>query len=238
MTEPRMPHSQFAEALGAYVLGALDDRERAQVDAHLRGCERCSRELAELERAAEILPRSVPQLRPPEPLRDRIMRSVEAEAAAQSGGRDARPRPAGIRRFALPRPALGAAAATVIGVAVAAIIVLGGRQGTPGGGRVLSARITDPAVAARARVSVRVAGEHATLRVRALPHPPPRRVYQVWLQGPGRSPVPAGSTFMLRYGTVDVRRPVHRGERLLVTIEPAGGSPRPTRPPLIVARPA
>jgi len=63
------------------------------------------------------------------------------------------------------------------------------------------------------------------------------RTYQVWLQGPGRSPVPAGSSFM-RYGTVDVRCPVHRGDRLLVTIEPAGGSPRPTRPPLIVARPA
>lgn len=237
MTEPRA-HPEVAEALGAYVLGALDDRERGQVEAHVRGCERCARELAELERAAEILPRSVPQLRPPGPLKERIMRSVEAEAAAGPGGRDAQTRRAGIRRFVPPRPVLGAAAAALVGAAVAAVIVLGVRPGAPEGGRVLSARITDPAVAARARVSVRVAGEHATLRVRALPHPPPRRVYQIWLQTPGRSPVPAGSTFMLGDGTVDVRRPVHPGERVLVTIEPAGGSPHPTRPPLIVARPA
>lgn len=34
--------------LGAYVLGALDAAERAQVDTHLQGCPECSRELARL----------------------------------------------------------------------------------------------------------------------------------------------------------------------------------------------
>ena len=242
MTEPGRTHSDYVDGLGAYVLGALEPRERAEIERHVEECERCRQELVELRRAAQILPRSVPQLGPPAGLRDRIMRSVEAEAdLRQPGGHhvDAEPaadRPLLARLF--PRPIAAAAMGAAVAVAVAAIIILGGRQGAQPGSRVVSARITDPSVATRARVSVRIVGDHATLRVRALPHPPRRRVYQVWLQGPGRAPVAAGSTFVVRTGTVEVRRPVRRGERVLVTIEPEGGSSHPTRPPLIVARPA
>ena len=40
------------EQLGAYALGALDEAEAAELTAHLDGCARCRRELAELERFA------------------------------------------------------------------------------------------------------------------------------------------------------------------------------------------
>jgi anti-sigma-K factor RskA len=242
VNQPQRPHSEYADALGAYVLGALDPGERGEIERHVQECKRCGQELVELQGAAEILPRSVPQLRPPAGLKDRIMGSVEAEAAS----RQPRVRDAGAVRAAerprlgrlFGRPLTAAAMAAAVAVAVAGIVVLGGRRVSPPGARVLSARITDPSVAARARASVRVVGNHATLQVRALPHPPPRRVYQVWLQRPGGSPVAAGSTFIVRTGTVEVRRPLRRGQRVLVTIEPAPGSSRPTRPPLIVARPA
>jgi anti-sigma factor RsiW len=41
--------------LGAYVLGSLDERERQEVDDHLRTCPACAAELAELEPMRAIL---------------------------------------------------------------------------------------------------------------------------------------------------------------------------------------
>jgi hypothetical protein len=41
-------HERLREQLGAHALGALDDEERAEVDAHLRTCASCRAELAEL----------------------------------------------------------------------------------------------------------------------------------------------------------------------------------------------
>jgi anti-sigma factor RsiW len=41
--------------LGAYVLGALDDGERREVDTHMVSCEECRRELTELAEIARLL---------------------------------------------------------------------------------------------------------------------------------------------------------------------------------------
>lgn len=48
-------HDQNRAMLGAYALGALDEAEREQVDAHLRQCGACRTELARLVAAAEAL---------------------------------------------------------------------------------------------------------------------------------------------------------------------------------------
>ena len=48
-------------ALGAYVLGALEPDERAQVEEHLRGCGSCSAELAEFQGLPALLDRVRPQ---------------------------------------------------------------------------------------------------------------------------------------------------------------------------------
>jgi anti-sigma-K factor RskA len=233
-------HSHYAEALGAYVLGALDDDERTDVERHVQACERCREDLVELQRAAEVLPRSVPPVAPPGALKDRIMRTVQAEAALrQPAGPDADRAKAGRGRLArrLRRPVLGAAAAA-LAAGLAGIVVLGDHPGTPSRGRVVAARITDPRLATKAGAKVYLVGDHASLQVQGLPSPPRQRVYQIWLQAPNRSPVPAGTTFTLRSGTVAVRRPLHKGERVMVSVEPEGGSLTPTRPPLIVAHPA
>jgi anti-sigma-K factor RskA len=78
----------------------------------------------------------------------------------------------------------------------------------------------------------------ASLVVRNLPDPPPGRVYQVWLKSSAEPPVPAGATFAVRSGTIDIPRSVTASQEVLVTSEPVGGSTSPTRPPLIIARPA
>jgi anti-sigma factor RsiW len=68
-------HRQARALLGAYVLDAVDQPERAAVEAHLEGCAACRRELAQLREAAAMLP-SPP--RPPDELWKRIAEEVRA----------------------------------------------------------------------------------------------------------------------------------------------------------------
>jgi anti-sigma factor RsiW len=73
--------------LGAYVLGALDPVERAEVDAHLRGCAECRAELAELVTLLPLLDRlslqdlgeSVPTMVAPDALFEKVVASVRDE---------------------------------------------------------------------------------------------------------------------------------------------------------------
>jgi anti-sigma-K factor RskA len=50
-------HQQLREALGAYVLGALDPAERRHLERHLKGCRDCTDELARLSPLPGLLGR-------------------------------------------------------------------------------------------------------------------------------------------------------------------------------------
>lgn len=112
-----------AEQLGAYALGALDEREAAELAAHLAGCATCRRELAELESVRDLLGELPPEAMldgPPDDgdlLLQRTLRQVRSET----------------RGYARRRPLLAAAAA------VAAVALLGG-------GVLLGQRFTAPVV--------------------------------------------------------------------------------------------
>jgi anti-sigma factor RsiW len=77
--------------LGVYVLGALEDDERRDVDTHVVSCEECRRELAELAEVARLLEEVPPEALldgPPEGgdlLLARTVRRVRAES--DRGGR-------------------------------------------------------------------------------------------------------------------------------------------------------
>lgn len=64
------------EALATYLIGALDDEERAAIEAHLSGCSSCQGEARELQRVVMALARAVPQHTPPKELRARVLRGV------------------------------------------------------------------------------------------------------------------------------------------------------------------
>jgi predicted anti-sigma-YlaC factor YlaD len=121
---------EIRQALGVYVLGAIDPAERAQVDAHLATCPDCREELASLAGLPAML-RKVPV--------------VEAERLASP---DAEPdlsvvpseemlkslvaRTTNVRRIHRWRGALAAAAAVIValggGAAIATAIQSGGSQ--------------------------------------------------------------------------------------------------------------
>lgn len=74
-------------SLGVYLLGALDPAEHAEVEAHLRDCEACRAELAELEGLPALLSRltidevAVEPLAVPDELFERVAAQARAEQA-------------------------------------------------------------------------------------------------------------------------------------------------------------
>jgi Anti-sigma-K factor rskA, C-terminal len=72
-------HSQYAEALALYAMGALDDpRELAALQAHLGACVECRRELEALRADAALLALSAVGPRPPERARQRLLAAIAA----------------------------------------------------------------------------------------------------------------------------------------------------------------
>ncbi len=73
-------HPQFAEALALYAMGALDNpQERAELEAHLGTCGECRRELEALRADTALLAFSAVGPRPPDRVRQQLMKSIAAE---------------------------------------------------------------------------------------------------------------------------------------------------------------
>lgn len=109
MTET--PHSEIEDLLGAYALDAVDDDERALIDAHLDECARCRAEVAEHRETAALLAFSGSDA--PAGLWEGISTQLErpdAEVVELFGRRPSAPRRAQPRWL----PAVAAAAAIVV----------------------------------------------------------------------------------------------------------------------------
>jgi anti-sigma factor RsiW len=110
-----MDHERFDELKDAYVLGALPDEERRELEEYLAAHPERQGEIVELGSVAGLLALSPQEQDPPPQLRRNIMSVVEAEAQRPAAG----PRAwfASIREFLSVRNlALGAAALLVIGL--------------------------------------------------------------------------------------------------------------------------
>src|SRR5262245_29359864 len=167
-------HDRWADAAGAYVLGAMTPREREDFEHHLASCPACREDVDELRPAAEALPMASPPVLPPPALKDRIMAEVEREAAllAQAGPAADRPAaaPSPRRRFRLPaltgwRLAPVAAALLIVGA-------LAGAALTGGGSRTVSAG---------PNAQVQIEGDTARIVATDMAPPPEGRVYEVWV---------------------------------------------------------
>jgi hypothetical protein len=114
-------------------------------------------------------------------------------------------------------------------------VVLSSLGPEPQAERVFAAEITDPQ-GSGSSAALHVEGERAWLRVRGLPQPGSGRVYQVWVRRDREAPRPAGTTFTVdrRGGArADMAGDMTGVDQVLVTSEPAGGSPLPTRVPVL-----
>ena len=232
---PNESHDCCGDA-AAYALGALEPAEAEAFRDHLDGCAICRDELEALTGVVQALPMAAPQHEVPRWLRRRVMHEIRERPSptAQRRGSPSRRRLAGLTSLR-PRGAAGAAAAAFVAVAVVLLIVLGG-----GGPAAPRARVIEASVSGvSGSVQLRVSAHRGELVARHLSPPPPGQVYEVWLKAPGRAPRPASVLFTVNpQGEADVGIPESLSSisMVLVTPEPAGGSPAPTHKPVIVAQ--
>ena len=246
MSTPAHDHDQWADSLGAWLLGALPEDEADGFAAHLAACAQCREDAATLRVAADALPASVEPRTPPSALKARLMTIVEREASVlQAAGpeSDRAPRREPRRRFGwgglVPRPALALGLAVLLLVVGAGAGLLG-REALDQDARTVTARV-NPELAGGARASLEVAGGRARLVGSHLPAPPAGHVYQVWLDRGGRTPEPTDALFSTRSDgsvSVDVPGSLDGVRNVMVTDEPAGGSDKPTGRLILTASPA
>ena len=227
---------------GAYALDALPQEERAFFERHLRACEACRHEVDEMLETAALLGSASAEA-PPTRLREQLLAEVDVtrQLPPVPGG--------GVTRTGLVgrlRPLLAPVAAAL----AVAVIVLTGVVGDLNG-RLDRLEQEAAASAERHLVPVLAAGDTRTVdlqlsgqgRARFLYSPSldrgilvaddiagpgPGRDFQLWLIHDG-TPQPA-AVFSPEDGSVAAlaRNAVAGAEVVAVTVEPRGGSPKPT----------
>lgn len=238
---------------GAYAVDALEPDERARFEAHLRQCADCRDEVDSLREAAAFL--GTDDVAPPASLRDRLLgdianirplpplpadRPVEApvEVAAPSAPvvqLDSR------RRLGARIPLLVAAAAVLI-AAVGGLWLRSDEEPetlTLTAEKVLAAadattvekRFPD---GAEATVVVSRSLHGAVIQTEDMRAAPAGKDYQLWLQTPAGVMEPAGIMPDLRDATVLLDGDASTAVGVGITVEPDGGSERPTSEPIAV----
>jgi anti-sigma-K factor RskA len=220
-------HDRFQDDVGAYLLDALDDGERTSFERHAATCHVCQDELERLRTAADALPRSVEQYAPPPSLKRTLMEQVYAEAPKEARAR----RRWWQLRLTLPRVAVAATAALLIGLAVGYGLQSGGDDQ-----RTITASIDGTRVGA-AHAELVVDGDASQLRVSSMPQPRAGQVYEIWLKrGDKVEPASLFSVDANGNGAGAVPGNLDGVDAVMVTRERAGGAHQPTEAPVVVAK--
>jgi anti-sigma-K factor RskA len=253
-----MSHEAWLEQAEVYAIGALDDDERRQIEAHLaEGCLVCTGRIRETSEAVTILARALPQEAPPAALKARLMEAIDAEEDAlgtEGGPEDVPP----IRRA--PRWAWWAGWATALAAAAVLLVVGFSLSKTQeelerlrGRVAILQDELTEREATLRFLSDpnvryVSLAGLPASpgasgwllwnpeirqglFLARGLPPAPADRAYELWAIA-GTDPVPAGVFKVDAAGRALFRLPplpeTKPFDTFAVTLEPAGGTLKPS----------
>lgn len=218
-------HERRSDEIAAFLLGALEPGEAAELERHLAGCEECRTELEWLRPAVQLLPESVQRVEAPPELRGRLMEQVRSEA-------ESAPAPSRGRRWSIAgwslRPVAGLAALVLVVAAVAAYAIGSGDSG--GGNTTTVVEGHSPGVVAEV---VRDGGS-GTLHLTNLHQLPSNKVLQAWVERDGQV-VSAKTLFVPNQdGTASATIDDMEGVKtVMVTAEPRGGSVQPTSPPIV-----
>jgi anti-sigma-K factor RskA len=230
-------HMPWEDERAAYLLDALDDRERIEFETHLVGCDRCRAELRWLQPAVDVLPACVEQLEPPAELRNRILGAIEADAGPEAARRNSRPAP---RQTFWSRISSRTALTGLATVVALAIGIAGGYALSDDSDDSANVATTIPveptAPAIRATADIVQHNDTYTLDVSHMPELRSGDVYQVWMRN-GKQLEPSTLFVLSRDGTAHIVLPSQTGaaDEMLVTREPSGGSQEPTSAPLVSA---
>jgi anti-sigma-K factor RskA len=252
-----MNHERFEDLKDAYVLGALPEEERLSFEDYLAAHPERQAEIDELGAVAGLLAFSPQEQEPSPELRRRVMEVVEAEAEPR--------RVRGRSTFAkvgdylsVRSLALGAAALLVIGLLSWNVLlqsqveVLQGRvQDAQGRVQDLQAQVENardqrqqsPTVelegswadqGANAKV-VSIQENQVILVARNMPSVPEDQTCQIWVINDD-VPKPSGLFQPDRNITAaPITNSITNADVIAVTVEPAGGSKKPTSDPVLLA---
>jgi anti-sigma-K factor RskA len=239
-----MDQERFEDLKDSYVLGALPEEERLEFERYLMAHPDLQAEVEELGAVAGLLAFSPQEQEPPPELRHRIMATVEAEAARPRTSR--RSWLAGLWEAVGVRDlALAAAAVLVIGLFSWSMLLQGevrdlqGRvqdlQSQPQGPQMIALGSGGTKQGARA-VLVTLEGDRAVLVAENMPPVPEGKTYQIWVIKDD-TPQPSG-LFEPRGDSIAavVEHPVEEADAVAVTVEPEGGSKKPTTDPILVGK--
>jgi anti-sigma-K factor RskA len=240
-----MDDKSFEDLKDAYVLGALPNDERATVEAYLALHPERQAEIDDLVGVAGLLAIAPPEYEPSADLRRRLMGVVEAESARPRAA-SRRRASAWLGRFAgLRNVALGAAALLVVGLFSWNLLLQEDMRDLRG--QVEQARTANGAQetqeielggtwakqGARAEVTA-LKDDRAILVVEDMPSMPDDRTGQVWVIN---DDVPEPSGLLEPSGNMAataITTPLGGADAIAVTVEPAGGSDKPTTDPVLV----
>jgi anti-sigma-K factor RskA len=240
---------------GAYAMDAVPEPDRTAFERHLAGCESCRQEVRGLREATAALAAAT-AVRPPAALKDAAMSAAGQTrqlppGIAQAPARWRAGRARG-RRGWPPRLAVALVGALACVLAVVAVVagvsaygmhsrldqaqqrdhtvamVLGAPDAT-----MLTAHVSTGGTAAVVMSHREGALVFTAAGLRALPS---AESYELWLMGPAGSR-PAGMIAASGRGKMAgpmVVSGLSAGDRVGLTVEPAGGSPRPTSPLVVV----
>jgi len=220
------------ELIAAHALDALDADAAEAAEQHLAECPECRRQLAEYRSVAAGLALSSPQAAPPPDLRDRILASVEPVVPAPAA-RQTKTEPRARGWFGRwPR----SAAIAVPVLAVAVVGLLAWNVSLRSDIDSLHSSLSSSRTATMAGFGNVVAQPSGTVKLFASPAAPPSgKTYEAWVITPAGAALPAG-TFSSASSGFTLTRPGHSGDTIAVTVEPAGGSTKPTAKPIAAAR--
>ncbi|MCH0563012.1 MULTISPECIES: anti-sigma factor domain-containing protein [unclassified Streptomyces] len=234
---------------GAYALDALPGEERATFERHLAACEPCTQEAAELSATAARLGLAV-TVTAPAGMREQVLRRITAVRQQSPGPLTAaRPGRTRLRVRRLSRWALAAclaAAAALGGTAVwqhqRAEDALRQERAAERRTDEIAAVLAAPDARAQAAtldggatgtVVVSRSRDEAVFVVAGMEHPPGGKVYELWFDD-GGTMRPAGLMDPSRTDqAVLLRGAVDGASGMGVTLEPAGGSARPSSEPIV-----
>ncbi|MGB6583338.1 MAG: anti-sigma factor [Streptosporangiaceae bacterium] len=232
---------------GSYVLDALPDLEQAEFERHLPHCPSCDAEVRGLRETAARLAMTR-ALQPPPGMEQRVLASAYETRQLPPLAVDHQRRAQVSRLFAgqrgrIPRRVAAFAAAASVAAAVALGVTQVSTQHQLESARARDAAISRVVTAPDARIettgttaggSVTVVASaalrEAVVTATGMVSPPAGRVYQVWVM----SPSGARSAGLMAGPSTLLASAVVPGDRIGITVEPAGGTSKPTTTPVAV----
>ena len=234
----------IAALISAHALGALDPDQAALAERHIAASDDCRRAYEDALETAAALALAVADSEPPADLRDRIVAAARAERPPVARKAPAAPR----RKFRLAGLLTPSTGFAVIGVAAAIVFALiavsqhdsasSARDDQQALVAILSApdaHVVPLKSAAGGPAGGRmIVSKNRAALVSSLQNAPAGHTYQAWgLRPGGASPVPL-PTFS-GDGDVIILDDVGQYDGVGVTVEPSGGSQKPSAAPFAVA---